>query len=135
MPTKVNLETKSFFQKLFIYWNTKDYGHKLENIALILSVAIYMNNDIFQEELETAHEHIFALLNDANDAENIMEYIKLQVQGYQTDQQKWVQDRQKAHKLIVNDQDLYLYMIDVFKSDENFSDREETFEDFIKRSL
>jgi len=135
MPTEKTLEPLSFLEKCYVYWKTKNYGLKIEHIALLLSVAIFMNHKIYEEELESARKYLLSLLKDEGDVENVMEFIQMKLLTYQKDRQAWLEEKEKAFNLIVNDEELYGFMIDVFHSDESFSEDEQLFEATLKRLL
>lgn len=136
MPTLTTIDTTSFLSKCYIHWKTRNYGRRVEHIALLMAVAIYMNKNIYEEELESAQEYLFKLMHEEkDDVENVMEYIKMKVGAYQEDNTAWMKDRQEAFRLVVKDEELYSCMIDIFKSDENFDESEELFESALKRLL
>ena len=135
MPTETTVNTTSFLGKCYIHWKTRNYGHKMEYISLLLSVAIYMNKKIYEEELKSAHDYLFNLLHDEDDVNNIMQYIKMKLGTYQDDEEAWIHDRQRAFHLILEDEDLYGCMTDIFNSDESFDESEEIFEEALKRLL
>jgi len=135
LPTLTTVVTPSFLEKCLIYWHTKDYGKKMEHIALLLSVAIYMNSNIYEEELKSAEKHLFSLLKDKDDVKNVMEYIKMTLASFQDDNEIWLKSRQEAFDLVVKDEDLYRFMIDVFHSDDSFSENEQLFEATLKRLI
>ena len=64
-----------------------------------------------------------------------MEYIKMKLGKYQEDNQAWIEDRQRAFNLIMQDENLYGCMTDIFNSDESFDESEELFEEALKRLL
>lgn len=136
MPTITSIETTSFLGKCYIHWKTRNYGNKVEHIALLLAVAIYMNKNIYEEEIESAQEYLLKLMHeDQDDVENVIEYIKMKLGMYQDDNSAWMKDRQEAFHLIVKNEELYACMIDVFKSDESFDESEKLFEAALKRLL
>lgn len=135
LATEALIDSTSFLGKCYIHWKTRNYGHKMEYISLLLSVAIYMNKKIYEEELQSAHKYLFNLLKDKDDVENIMEYIKMKLASYQEDNSAWLQDRQRAFNLILEDEELYGCMTDIFNSDDSFDESEELFEEALKRLL
>lgn len=135
LATEIDIPSTSFLAKCCIYWKTRNYGRKIEAISLLLSVAIYMNKKVYDEELKSASEYLLALMDDADDVENVMEYVKMKLGGYQEDNDKWLEDRQEAFNLIVKNEDLYGCMIDIFNSDDSFDESEELFEEALKRIL
>lgn len=135
MPTETKIDTTSFLGKCYIHWKTRDYGKKIEHISLMLSVAIYMNKRIYEEELESAASYLGTLLDEEDDIDNVMEYVKMKLGSYQEDNETWMQDRQEAFNLIIKNEDLYSCMSDIFNSDESFDESEELFEEALKRLL
>ena len=135
MPTETIIPTTSFLGKCYIHWKTKNYGRKIEHVSLMLSVAIYMNKKIYQEELDSASEYLSTLLDDADDVNNVMEYVKMKLGFYQEDNEAWLEDRQEAFDLIIQDEELYGCMSDIFNSDDSFDESEELFEEALKRLL
>ena len=135
MPTETTIESTSFLGKCYIHWKTRDYGKRIEHISLMLSVAIYMNKKIYEEELKSAAEYLFTLLNNENDVNNVMEYIKMKLGSYQENDQTWIEDRQRAFNLIIHDENLYGCMRDIFNSDNSFDENEKLFEETLKRLL
>jgi len=136
LPTLTNIDSTSFLGKCYIHWKTRNYGRKVEHIALLLAVAIYMNKNIYEEELESAQAFLLKLMHEEkDDVENVMEYVKMKIGAYQEDNSAWMQDRQEAFHLVVKDEELYSCMIDIFQSDESFDESEELFEAALKRLL
>lgn len=135
MPTETKIDTTSFLGKCYIYWKTRDYGKKIEHISLMLSVAIYMNKKIYEEELKSATTYLSTLLDNEDDIDNVMEYIKMKLGTYQEDNEAWMQDRQEAFNLIIKNEELYACMSDIFNSDKSFDESEELFHEALKRLL
>ena len=135
MPTEITLETISFLEKCYIYWKTKNYGRRIEHIALMLSVAIYMNKNIYEEELDSAREYLKTFFKDEVDVNNIMEYVVMRLKAYQDEESVWLEDRQEAFNLIIKDEELYGCMGDIFNADDKFDESEEIFEEALKRLL
>ena len=136
LPTLTTIDTTSFLTKCYIHWKTRNYGRKVEHIALLLAVAIYMNKNIYEEELESANDFLLKIMHDEkDDVENVMDYVKMKLGLYQEDNSAWMKDRQEAFHLIVKDEELYTCMIDIFHSDESFDENEELFEAALKRLL
>lgn len=135
MPTETKIDPTSFLKKCYIYWKTRDYGRKIEHIALLLSVAVYMNTKIYEEELQIAQEQLMLLLKDEDDVNNVLEYIKMKLGAYQSDKKIWELDKQAAFDLIAKNEDLYGYLIDIFHADKTFDPPEELFEKALKRLL
>jgi len=135
LPTQVNITPSSFLEKCCIHWKTRNYGRKIEHIALMLSVAVFMNKKVYEEELKSAYDHLTKLMDNESDANNVMDYVKMRLGSYQHNNEAWMKDRQEAFNLIMQDEDLYGYMIDIFNSDDCFDENEEIFEKALKRLL
>lgn len=135
MPTETIIPTTSFLGKCYIHWKTKNYGRKIEHVSLMLSVAIYMNKKIYQEELDSASKYLSTILEDVDDVNNVMEYVKMKLGSYQEDNEAWLEDRQGAFDLLIQDEELYSCMSDIFNSDDSFDESEELFEEALKRLL
>ncbi|MFC2074341.1 hypothetical protein ACFLR3_03725 [Campylobacterota bacterium] len=135
MPIETTIPTTSFLGKCYIHWKTKNYGRKIEHVSLMLSVAIYMNKKIYQEELDSASKYLSTILDDITDVNNVMEYVIMKLGSYQEDNQAWLEDRQAAFDLIIQDEELYACMGEIFNSDDSFDESEELFEEALKRLL
>ena len=135
MLTQVNIAPRTFLEKCYIHWKTRNYGRKMEHIALMLSVAIFMNKKIYEEELKSAHDHLMKLMENEDDVKNVMNYVKMQLGTYQDNNEAWIKSRQEAFNLIIHDEDLYGYMTDIFHSDDSFDENEKIFEEALKRIL
>ena len=136
MPTPVTIESTSFLEKCYIHWKTRNYGHKIERVALLMAVAIYMNKNIYEEELESAEHNLLKIMHeDKDDVENVMEYIKMKLNSYKESNETWMKERQEVFHLIIDDEELYSCMKDIFQSDEKFDKSELLFENTLKRLL
>lgn len=135
MPTETIIDSTSFLGKCFIHWKTRNYGRKIEAVSLLLSVAIYMNKKIYEEELKSASSYLLDLMDNEDDVENVMEYVKMKLDSYQKNNQVWLEDRQEAFNLIIKNEELYSCMSDIFNSDDSFDESEELFEKALKRLL
>ena len=135
MPTETIIDSTSFLEKCFIHWKTRNYGRKIEAISLLLSVAIYMNKKVYEEELKSASVYLLNLMDNKVDVENVMEYVKMKLGSYQENNQAWLKDRQEAFNLIIKNEELYSCMSDIFNSDDSFDENEELFEKALKRLL
>jgi len=101
LPTETSISHTSFLEKCYIHWKTRNYGRKIEAISLLLSVAIYMNKKIYKEELRSANAYLLELMDDTEDVDNVMQYVKMKLGSYQEDNQAWLVDRQEAFNLII----------------------------------
>ena len=135
MPTVTTILPTSFLKKCCIYWKTRDYGRKVEHLALLLSVAIYMNKKVYEEELESARNQLMLLLDDKEDVNNVIDYITMKLGSYQADNGAWLKARQEAFNLIIKNEDLYGHLSDVFHADKVFDENEKLFEEALKRLL
>ena len=135
MPTETSIDTTSFLGKCYIHWKTRNYGRKIEAISLLLSVAIYMNKKVYEEELDSAKKYLASLMDNDADVDNVMDYVKMKLSSYQEDNQAWLEDRQEAFNLIIKNEDLYACMSEIFNSDDSFDESEKLFEEALKRLL
>lgn len=135
MPTETTIDSTSFLGKCFIHWKTRNYGRKIEAVSLLLAVAIYMNKKVYEEELNSASKYLLSIMDDSDDVDNVMQYVKMKLGSYQEDNQAWLEDRQEAFNLIIKNEDLYGCMTDIFNSDDSFDESEELFEEALKRLL
>jgi len=135
LPTETSIETTSFLGKCYIHWKTRNYGRHIETVSLLLSVAIYMNKKVYEEELSSAFAYLLNLMENETDVNNVMDYVKMKLSSYQEDNQAWLEDRQEAFNLIVKNENLYGCMSDIFNSDDSFDESEKLFEEALKRLL
>jgi len=135
LPTETTIDSTSFLGKCFIHWKTRNYGRKIEAVSLLLAVAIYMNKKVYEEELNSASKYLLSIMDDSDDVDNVMQYVKMKLGSYQEDNQAWLEDRQEAFNLIIKNEDLYGCMTDIFNSDDSFDESEELFEEALKRLL
>jgi len=135
LPTETSIDPTSFLGKCYIHWKTRNYGRKIEAISLLLSVAIFMNKKVYEEELHSATNYLSTLMDNDADVENVMEYVKMKLSSYQEDNQAWLEDRQEAFNLIIKNEELYACMSEIFSSDDSFDESEELFEEALKRLL
>ncbi|PHR54791.1 MAG: hypothetical protein COA44_12225 [Arcobacter sp.] len=135
MPTETTIDHTSFLGKCYIHWKTRNYGQKIEAVSLLLAVAIYMNKKIYEEELRSASRYLLKLMDNTEDVDNVMQYVKMKLNSYQEDNEAWLKDRQEAFHLIIKNNELYGCMSDIFNSDDSFDESEELFEEALKRLL
>ena len=135
MPTETTIDQTSFLGKCYIHWKTRNYGRKIEAVALLLAVAIYMNKKIYEEELRSASRYLLEKMDDTEDVDNVKKKKKMKLNSYQEDNQAWLDDRQEAFHLIIKNNELYGCMSDIFNSDNSFDESEEIFEAALKRLL
>lgn len=135
MATEANIEPKNTWQKLLIYWRTKNFSKQVYDIALILAVAIYTNRKIYEEELEQARLTLEELLKDEDSAKEIMHYIEMKVVQYAEDEQLWHYDQRKIRDLITQNEELYAFLLTIFEADNNLDEEEMLFEASLKTAL
>jgi len=135
LPTETTIDQTSFLGKCYVHWKTRNYGRKIEAVSLLLSVAIYMNKKIYEEELRSASRYLSKLMDNPEDVDNVIQYVKMKLGSYQEDNSAWLEDRQEAFTLIIKNEDLYSCMSDIFNSDDSFDESEELFEEALKRLL
>ena len=135
MATKATIQPKKTWQKLLIYWRTKNFSRQVYDIALILAVAIYTNREIYEEELQQARLTLEELLKDQDSADEIMDYIEMKVLQYTNDEMLWQKDQQKIRKLVEKDEDLYTFLLDIFEADDKVDEEEMLFETSLKTAM
>lgn len=135
MPTETLIMPKKIWEKLLIYWQTKNFSNHTYDIALILAAAIYTDNKIYEEELRQARRILHKHLNHEGSVEDIMDYIELKLTLYDKDKSQWYQDIQACRNLIKADQQLYTHFLDIFEADEHIDEKETEFEVSLKKML
>lgn len=135
MPTETTIDHTSFLGKCYVHWKTRNYGRKIEAISLLLAVAIYMNKKIYEEELRSASRYLSTVMDDHEDVDNVMDYVKMKLGLYQKDNEAWLKDRQEAFNLIIKNEELYACVREIFDSDDSFDESEKLFEEALKRLL
>lgn len=135
MPTETSIIPKTIWEKLLIYWQTKNLSKQTYDIALIIAVAIYTDGKIYEEELRQARQILHEHLNHKGSVDNIIDYIEHKLYLYAENQSQWKQDIQTCRHLIKNNQELYVHFLDIFKADENIDEKEAAFELSLKKML
>jgi len=135
VAVETKIDPSSFLEKCYIYWKTRNYGRRIEAISVLLAVAIYINKNIYEEELRSANQHLLKIMKNHEDVDNVMSYIKMKLGSYQEDNELWLHDRQDTFNRIIKDEELYGCMSDVFNADNNFDESEQLFEEALKRLL
>jgi len=136
MATETDLEEKSSWRKLLIYWNTKNYSKHIYDIALIIAVAIFTNRKVYEEELKEARKLLSKeLLKEKDDIDEIMHYIEMRLSEFDKDEREWYNAAKQVKDIIKQDEALYRYCIDIFESDEQLDHEEEHFEHSLRELL
>lgn len=134
MSEKIKLKDRNFLEKLIIHWHTRNYGRKLNNIALLLAVAIFTNKAVYSEELDSAKSILNDMLLDEKSVNNIMEFILLKLKNYEKDNTAWLEDKLKVKQMILKDEELFSYLDTIFESD-HYDSCERIFLNSLKESL
>ncbi len=135
MPTETTITPKKILEKLLIYWHTKNYSQRTYDIALIIAVAIYTNDKIYEKELHEAKRLLYEYLNHEASAEEIMDYIELKLSLYIQDREQWYKDLRTCRDLIKAHEELYAYFLEIFEADQNIDDEEMEFEASLRKML
>lgn len=135
MAHETTITPKSLWEKLLIFWHTKNHSSEIYDIALILAVAIFTNKKIYEEELSEARHLLMERLHHADDVDTVMEYIEMKLAEYCESLDAWHHDQQKVRELISRDEDLYSYLLSIFEADENIDKEESGFETSLKKML
>lgn len=135
MPTETSIIPKKIWEKLLIYWQTKNLSKQTYDIALIIAVAIYTDEKIYEEELYQARQILHKRLKHKGSVDNIIDYIEHKLYLYTKDQSQWKQDLQTCRNLIKNKQELYVHFLDIFTADEDIDEKEAAFELSLKKML
>ena len=135
MAHETTIPPKSSWQKLLIYWRTKNLSTEVYDIALILAVAIFTNKKVYEEELEEARIQLYGRLKSEGAVNEVMEYIEMKLAAYTQSLEEWHKDQQKVRELLEKDQSLYAYLLSIFEADESIDDEESSFEESLKRAL
>jgi hypothetical protein len=135
MAHETTIAPKSSWQKLLIYWRTKNLSTEVYDIALILAVAIFTNKKIYEEELEEAKMQLQKRLRDAGAVDEVMQYIEMKLACYAHSIETWHKDQQRVRELIEKDEELYGYLLSIFEADALIDDEESGFETSLKKAL
>lgn len=135
MPTETLITPKKIWEKLLIYWQTKNLSKHTYDIALIIAVAIYTDDKIYEEELHQARHMFHERLKHKGSVDDVMDYIEHKLFVYTEDKSQWNQDLQTCRNLIKTNQELYVYILDIFTADEYIDEKEAAFEVSIKKML
>lgn len=135
MQKERTIEPKKIWQKLLIYWHTKNYTKQTYDIALIIAAAIYTDRKIYEEELLQAKRMLQGHLNHEASVQKVMDYIELKLSRYVEDEELWYQDLQTCRTFIQKNEELYIYFIDIFEADENLDEEEIAFETSLRKTL
>jgi hypothetical protein len=129
--TKVNFK-KSFLKRLLIEFEFKNMKQKFQDITKILSVAIFLDRVIYPKELEVSKKMLQECTGDEELTELLFNKLELNLNSYLEDENKFLIDRSDVIKTIVDDIQIYSFIVNIFESDEIFSDLERDFELLIK---
>jgi hypothetical protein len=135
MAHETTIAPKTLWKKILIYWHTKNHSRKIYDIALILAVAIFTNRKIYLEELEEARHLLLEHLRNADDVDNVMEYVEMKLASYVEARDAWHEDQKTVRVLIEKDEELYAYLLSIFEADEMIDAAESLFEESLKKAL
>jgi hypothetical protein len=135
MAHETTIAPKNVWEKLLIFWRTKNHSSRIYDIALILAVAIYTNKRIYEEELREARRQLSGCVESQEEVENIMEYIEMKLDAYRGDAELWHRDQRKVRDLVGKDEELYAYLLSIFEADDSIDDEESGFESSLKKML
>lgn len=135
MAHETTIAPKNVWEKLLIFWRTKNHSSRIYDIALILAVAIYTNKRVYEEELREARRQLSGCVESQEEVENIMEYIEMKLDAYHSDAELWHRDQRKVRDLVGKDEELYAYLLSIFEADDSIDDEESGFESSLKKML
>ena len=135
MATEVTIAPKSIWEKLLIYWHTKNHTRRMYDVALIIATAIYTNHRVYAEELEEAYRILRSYLGNDHSIAEIMDYIHMKVAGYVSNEADWFKDLDTCRKMIRNEQQLFVHFLRIFEADHLIDEEEQAFIDSIKVML
>lgn len=135
MAHEASIAPKQLWERLLIYWHTKNHSAEVYDIALILSVAIFTNQKVYDEELMEARLLLQERLREPSSVDEVMEYIELKLSTYIANKDAWHKDQKRVRDLLEKDQDLYAYLLNIFEADDTIDDEESGFENSLKKAL
>jgi hypothetical protein len=135
MAQKTTIAPKNTWQKLLIYWHTKNHHGDIYDIAKILAVGIYTNQAVYEEELEEARALLHGKLHDSGSVNEVMEYIEMKLANYAEDRDTWHRDQRDVREMIEKDEELYGYLLSIFEADDSIDTEESRFEASLKKAL
>lgn len=135
MPVQTTIVPKSGWEKLLIYWHTKNHTRRIYEIALLIAAAIYTNHHIYEEEMEEAHRILVRLLKDESSVEEVMQYIELKLLRYLDNEQSWHDDLKMCRQLLKEEEELYAYCLNIFEADHKIDVEELELEQSLKKML
>jgi hypothetical protein len=135
MAHEAFITPKRLWERLLIYWHTKNHSAEVYDIALILSVAIFTNQKIYEEELMEARLLLQERLKDPSSVDEVMGYIEMKLSNYIKSMDAWHKDQKKVREMLEKDQDLYAYLLNIFEADDSIDDEESGFENSLKKAL
>lgn len=119
-------------KKFLNYWQTRDLGLKNGRLITILSVAIFFDRAIYPQELKRAEDILHNQIRDSHLVGLLLDRIKLNLEEYVYDYERYLRDRKKAFDFIKDDIQLYGSMREIFESEGNLSDEEIMAEDIVR---
>lgn len=126
---------KSLFEKILVFWKTREVGYKTEQLLKILPVAIYADRQISPKELQKAKDILAEHIKDSEEIEALLDRIELTLVRYIKDYNEYLSDKQNVLEIITHDIQLYGVMKDIFNSDGNFDNEEKKMEFLVDREF
>ncbi|NWF66672.1 MAG: hypothetical protein HXX81_04295 [Campylobacterales bacterium] len=130
-----SIEPKKFWQKLLIFWHTRELGQHIETLAKTLSVAIYIDKEFSDDEKSVATDILSKYLADEKEVFYVIEYIEMKLGKYKEDYQNFLNDKNEIIKLIKNDISLLNLIENIIEADKKTSYDEESFLEEIKQKM
>lgn len=131
--TCVTLPKLNFFERLVLYWETRDLGKRNEDLITLISVAIFFDRTVYPEELDMAERILERYIKSSGKRETVMERIKMRLQEYIDDYLKFLMDRERAFDILTDNIQLYSAMRDIFEADGKLSEIEKEAEEVIRK--
>ena len=135
MPHESSIKPLSLLEKIVVFWKQKNYDKKYYQIAQILAVSIYTNHHIYEEELERAQKILHELFCDEQIEQDLMQYIRLKLERYREDNELWLNEQQEVRDMILKNEELFVYLDEIFDADDHQDQNERLFENSIKDAL
>lgn len=128
----IDIFHKNVIQKLILLWETRGLTEETERLITVISVAIYYDRVVYEEEIEKSKEILFERIKNRHKRELIYERIRVKLDEYITDEELFKEDVQKAVRYIVDDIQLYSIAKDIFEADGSNALEEQELEKRIK---
>ncbi|MGP1449502.1 MAG: hypothetical protein ACTTJS_00050 [Wolinella sp.] len=122
-----------FISRFLLYLKTRSLGADIEQLMIILPVAIYFDKQVHEEELKCAMEILKERVNPKNLVESVYDRILLRLDDYKKNYEEYILDRQKALEIITNDIQLYTLLQDIFDADGAHDSGEDSLREIIKK--